>query len=42
VKFIFDTSEDAPRIVYRQDLTHLGWALGRQVRNDLLLTTNVR
>jgi hypothetical protein len=31
VKFIFDTSQGIPRIVYRQDLTHLGWALGRDV-----------
>jgi DNA uptake protein ComE-like DNA-binding protein len=28
VKFIFDTSEGTPKIIYRQDLTHLGWALG--------------
>jgi type II secretory pathway component PulK len=42
VKFVFDSSEGAPRVVYRQDLTHLGWALGRDIRNDLLLTTNVR
>jgi DNA uptake protein ComE-like DNA-binding protein len=37
VKFIFDTSTGTPRIVYRQDLTHLGWALGSQVRNEFLL-----
>jgi type II secretory pathway component PulK len=42
VRFVFDTSEGEPRVVYRQDLTHLGWALGRQTRNDLLLTTNAR
>jgi hypothetical protein len=34
-KVIFDTSGATPRIVYRQDLTPWGWALGRQVRQDL-------
>ena len=28
-RYIFDTSDGDPRIAYRQDLTHLGWALGR-------------
>ena len=37
VKFIFDTSEGAPRIVHRQDLTRLGWALGEDAREDLKL-----
>ncbi|MGZ4962819.1 MAG: helix-hairpin-helix domain-containing protein, partial [Limisphaerales bacterium] len=32
VKFVFDTSEGMPKIIYRQDLTHLGWALGSQAR----------
>lgn len=32
VKFIFDTSNGAPKIIYRQDLTRLGWALGEKVR----------
>lgn len=32
VKFIFDTSEGLPKIIYRQDLTHLGWALGPMAR----------
>src|ERR1035437_610289 len=36
VKFIFDTSDGTPRIVYRQDLTYLGWALGKEVRQNLL------
>jgi len=31
---IFDTSEGKPRAVYRRDLSHLGWALGRQVREQ--------
>jgi type II secretory pathway component PulK len=37
VKFVFDTSSGSPTIVYRQDLTHLGWALGQEVRQNWLL-----
>jgi len=37
VKYIFDTSSGTPAIVYRQDLSHLGWALGKEVRQNLLL-----
>lgn len=32
VKFIFDTSNGTPTIIYRQDLSSLGWALGDKVR----------
>ncbi|MGH7940933.1 MAG: hypothetical protein ACREE6_06305 [Limisphaerales bacterium] len=32
VKFIFDTSDGTPVILYRQDLSSLGWALGDKVR----------
>jgi type II secretory pathway component PulK len=42
VRFIFDTSGGTPRIVYRQDLTHLGWALGKEVRQNLLLAKETR
>jgi type II secretory pathway component PulK len=42
MKYIFDTSEGELKILYRQDLTHLGWALGRDARNNLLLTENTR
>lgn len=35
-RFVFDTSSGVPKIIYRQDLSNLGWALGKQVRNDLL------
>jgi len=42
VKFIFDTSSGTPKIVYRQDLTHLGWALGKEVRQNLLLAKETR
>jgi DNA uptake protein ComE-like DNA-binding protein len=31
-RFIFDLSEGAPKIIYRQNLGHLGWALGRETR----------
>ncbi len=36
VKFIFDTCDGSPKIVYRQDLSRLGWALGEKARTDLL------
>ena len=32
VKFVFDLSEGTTNIVYRQDLSRLGWALGEDVR----------
>jgi DNA uptake protein ComE-like DNA-binding protein len=32
VKFIFDTSDGTPKVIYRQDLSSLGWALGDQAR----------
>ncbi|HWD21379.1 MAG TPA: hypothetical protein VHB20_19085, partial [Verrucomicrobiae bacterium] len=37
VRFVFDTSSGVPQIIYRQDLTHLGWALGKTVRDELAL-----
>jgi DNA uptake protein ComE-like DNA-binding protein len=36
VRFVFDTAEGAPRIIYRRDMTHLGWALGKNVRQAVL------
>ncbi|HKS35926.1 MAG TPA: type II secretion system protein GspK [Verrucomicrobiae bacterium] len=33
VRFVFDISEGTPKVVYRQDLSRLGWALGRQTRD---------
>jgi len=36
VKFIFDTSNGSPIILYRQDLSRLGWALGDKARQTLL------
>lgn len=32
VKFVFDISEGAPKVIYRQDLSRLGWALGEKAR----------
>lgn len=32
VRLVFDTSEGVPKVIYRRDLTHLGWALGSEVR----------
>lgn len=42
VRYVFDTSETAPKILYRQDLTHMGWALGRQARSALMLAKSTR
>jgi type II secretory pathway component PulK len=38
VKFVFDTSSGTPEVLYRQDLTHLGWALGKDVRQQYVLS----
>ena len=35
-KFIFDLSAGAVQVVYRQDLSRLGWALGSKARTTLL------
>jgi len=42
VRFVFDTSDGTPRIVYRQDLTHLGWALGKEIRETMLFAKTTR
>ena len=34
--FVFDTSSGVPVVVHRQDVSNLGWALGKQVRNNLI------
>jgi len=36
VKFIFDTSSGIPQIIYRQNLSQLGWALGNDIRQTWL------
>ena len=36
VRVVLDTVTGTPRIIYRQDLTHLGWALGKEVRQNWL------
>ncbi len=36
-RFIFDTRQGVPIILHRQDLSQLGWALGKDVRNKWLL-----
>jgi len=37
VKFVFDTSNGSPQIIYRQDLSSLSWALGDKVRQTWLV-----
>lgn len=41
-RFVIDSSEATPRVVYRQDLTPLGWSLGLQVRQNLQLELQSR
>ena len=41
-RFVFDTSEGTAKLLCRQDLSHLGWALGRQARQRLLLAKETR
>jgi DNA uptake protein ComE-like DNA-binding protein len=36
-KFIIDNSSGTPKIIYRRSLSALGWALGSDVRQDLVL-----
>jgi hypothetical protein len=36
VRFVFDLSDGTPKIIHRQDLSRLGWALGDTVREKLL------
>ena len=36
VKFIFDTSDGYPKILFRQDLSRLGWAIGEKARQTWL------
>jgi DNA uptake protein ComE-like DNA-binding protein len=42
VKVVIDTSDGSFAIRYRQDLTSLGWSLGRQVRDNFLLAKQIR
>ena len=35
-RFIFDIADGAPKMMHRQDLSQLGWALGRQARQESL------
>jgi len=38
IRFVFDTSTGTPQIIYRRDLTGLGWALGKEVRDTWCAT----
>ncbi len=40
--FVFDTCDGTPKIVYRQDRTHLGWALGKKIRQAWLADSQQR
>jgi type II secretory pathway component PulK len=39
-QYIYDTTSGTPVIVHRQDLSALGWALGKDVRDKYLLAKN--
>lgn len=41
-RFVFDVSEGTNRVVARQDLSSLGWALGRQARQNLISAKGIR
>ncbi len=41
-RFVFDTTEDHPKIIYRQDLSRQGWALGNESRRTLLVGKEYR
>ena len=36
VKFVFDITDGTPKIIYRQDLSRFGWALGEKVRQTFV------
>jgi DNA uptake protein ComE-like DNA-binding protein len=42
VRFVFDTLEGVPKIIYRQDLTQQGWALGKDIRQTWLFAQQTR
>jgi len=35
-RFVFDLTDGTPKIIYREDLSRLGWALGSKVRENLV------
>jgi len=41
-RFVFDTIGGSPKIIYRQDLSHLGWALGKETRQTWLFAKNAQ
>jgi len=42
VRAILDTSSGTATVLYRQDLSHLGWALGRTAREEVDLIANTK
>jgi len=42
VRCVFDNSTGTPLLVYRQDLSYLGWALGKYVRQAMLAAKETR
>jgi type II secretory pathway component PulK len=42
VKYVFDVADGYAQTRLREDLTYLGWALGKQVRDSISLASNTR
>ena len=42
VRFVFDTSDGSPKVVLSADLTQLGWALGKDLRDSVVLAKATR
>ena len=42
LRIVFDTSETTPKILFRRDLTSLGWPLSAEVREELQLAKETR
>jgi type II secretory pathway component PulK len=34
-RFVFDMTENVPKILHREDLSRFGWALGKEVRHEI-------
>ena len=42
MRFVIDTSSGTPIVIYRQDLSHLGWALGKEARQTWLTANKIK
>ena len=42
MRFVIDTSAGTPVVIYRQDLSHLGWGLGREARQTWMTANKIK